>query len=373
MTHGMVLDVSKKKMSKSLGNAVQPSEVIAKYNRDYLRYYLAKTSKGEDISFDWNAFSDIQKFFNILWNSFNFVSLYFNFTLMDSISLNDLEPEDKWLVLKANSIAKKSIDYYNNYTFFNVVNLIEEFVLEDLSRTYIKLIRDRINEKSSVKAGKALSYTLMLLLKILAPIMPHMTEFVYQKFKDKKMPESIHLTFFPEIKETSEMEALDKEMNLIKSITQEVLAIRNQENLRLRWPLYSLVIESKKQQLNYLTNVLMKLCNVKQVIQVKEKPKGNFASKEINEIKIHLSLEIDQKLKKEWELRELIRFIQETRKKLSFNPNERKKLFIDSDDRNFLSEFKNEIEKETNTLIEFSMLPKKEKLIEKSFAIKFEA
>jgi isoleucyl-tRNA synthetase len=74
--HGIVLDLDKIKMSKSMGNIVQPNDVIEKYNIDYLRYYLVGTSKGEDFSFDWEAFKDIHKFFNILWNTFNFAELY---------------------------------------------------------------------------------------------------------------------------------------------------------------------------------------------------------------------------------------------------------------------------------------------------------
>jgi isoleucyl-tRNA synthetase len=79
VVHGMVLDIGKVKMSKSLGNIVQPSEVIAKYNRDYLRFFLVKESKGEDFAFDWKEFDDISKFFNTFWNSYNYLNMYLEF------------------------------------------------------------------------------------------------------------------------------------------------------------------------------------------------------------------------------------------------------------------------------------------------------
>ncbi|MEW6295164.1 MAG: isoleucine--tRNA ligase [Candidatus Diapherotrites archaeon] len=349
--HGMVLGLEKKKMSKSTGNTIQPKEVIEKYNRDYMRFYFCSVSKGEDIAFDWNSFNDINRFFNTLWNSFNFIKLYLKTDALNSnkIELKELRTEDKWIVSKFNSTAREAIEAFNKYYYTKAAALINEFLVEDFSRTYIKLIRDRAKEKA---VSNTMNYVMVNFLKVLAPITPHITEYLYQNLKEKGLPESIHLFEFPEVKEELINKELEKEFELTKELAQSVLAMREEQKLRLRWPLKELIIESKEEALKETLGILASSVNVKKAVISKQKPKGNYASKEFNEkISLHLNLEADKELKEEWELAELVRRIQDKRKELKFNPNELIEMKFNCNDKKFIKKHKKEIEAETNTKI----------------------
>ncbi|MDO8625360.1 MAG: isoleucine--tRNA ligase, partial [Candidatus Diapherotrites archaeon] len=178
--HGLVLDLGKKKMSKSQGNTVAPAEVIAKYSRDYLRYYLASESKGDDSVFDWKRFDDIHRFFSILGNSYNYAALYLD---LDFVA-NALPPagisavEDAWLLSRLQGTIEECQKAFESYQFFRATDALESFVVDDLSRTYIKLIRDRAKvDPKTVSA--MMSHSLFAVLRLLSPICPHVSEHFY--------------------------------------------------------------------------------------------------------------------------------------------------------------------------------------------------
>jgi isoleucyl-tRNA synthetase len=366
--HGMVLDLEKKKMSKSLGNAVQPKEVIQKFNRDYLRFYFCSVSKGNDIAFDWKAFNEINRFFNIYWNSLNFIKMYLKpDTEKEKISLTGLKPEDKWILSRFNSLNKEVIKAFNSFDYAKVTMLANDFLVEDFSRTYIKLIRDRVKEKA---VNDTMNYIFNSLNRLLAPIVPHITEYFYQGMKGVKGKESIHLTELPKADKKLENPKLEEEFALVKELTQFALFLREEQKLRRRWVLKELVIESKKPVLRQTKEILLNAVNVKRVRVSKTKPKGNFASKEFSkEITVHLSTDTTG-LENEWELSELTRRIQAMRKEKGFHPSDKVKLKIACSDKGFLKKFKKRIEKETNTvLVKGKGLMKK--VLNKEFYLEF--
>ena len=373
MAHGMVLDIKKRKMSKSLGNIVSPKEVIEKYNRDYLRYYLTKQSKGSDVLFDFDALKDVHTTFNIFFNVFNFAEMYFtDFKLSDKAPSLELLPEDKWILSRLFSLSENMIESYNEYSFFKAINYFEEFLMEDFSRTYIKLVRKRFDSDTSKPLKETLSFIFSSLLKLVAPITPHVSEYLFQKYKDKKMEESILLSQFTVVPKSLENKELAEGMNAVKKITEETLALRNKEKLRLRWLLNELIIIVPEGiKLNSLEEILAKQCNVKNVRVEKKFTSANHSESEKDGIKLFLDLNASSELKKQWEVQELIRKIQEERKLKKFNPSDKKELFVDSDDKRFLEEFKELIERETNSFISVKNLPDKEKLIERSFSVSF--
>ncbi len=379
LVHGIVLSVPKKgemkkaeKMSKSLGNIIAPRDVIEKYNRDFLRYYLISTSRGEDFAFEWDAFKDIARFFNILFNSYNYASMYLNLKLLDSSTINakKLEVEDKWILSRLNSVVGEVVDAYNNYTYFKAIQAIENFVLEDFSRTYIKLVRDR----ADAAVSRTMSICLDTLLRLLAPIAPHITEYLYQSLKGTvkgKAPESVHLLGMPVANKKLVDAKLEKEMEGAKELIQGVLALREQQKLRRRWPLRDIVIVSKTgKEFKKVLPVIARSCNVKKAREQRGKPAGNYAEAEVAGVKVFLNIEADEKLKEEWELQELRRKIQEERKKAKLVPQQKVKLLIASSDEGFLKKHKKEIEKGTNTKMKVVKgKGKMEKLLERSFSI----
>ena len=162
--HGMVLDLGKKKMSKSMGNVISPRDITEKYSRDHLRYYFAKTSKGEDFSFDEKEFAEIQKMFMILTNVNTFVEQL-------PKGKSKISIEDKWILSRFHSLVRDVTENYNSYKFPEVSQKLEAFIVGDLSRTYIKMIRDRSDE-----VGETLGEIRNGLIKLLAPICPFVTE-----------------------------------------------------------------------------------------------------------------------------------------------------------------------------------------------------
>ena len=367
--HGMVLDIKKNKMSKSQGNIITPQEAIDKYNRDYLRYYLASNMKGEDITFDWGGFKDVSRFFNTLWNTYNFAKLYLKLEPLEKINAKQLLAEDKWILSKLNSLKKEATENYNNYNFAKVASLIEFFVLEELSRTYIKLIRDRVGTKTEQALTQTLSETIFSALKLLAPIAPHITECIYHDFRTPKMAESIHLLEMPKTEKEFINEPLEKEMDTTKEIAQMALNLREEVKLRKRWPLKELIIKTKTgKELSQTLSILSETCNVKKVTETTVAPKGNFAEKTTEKITLYLNTDADSELKEEWELTELRRFIQEKRKEQKFFPTQKITLFIDSSDKKFLQKYRAQLEKETNTKIA-EKKGKMEKMLEREFFV----
>jgi isoleucyl-tRNA synthetase len=257
--HGMVLDIGKKKMSKSFGNAISPEEVINKYGRDYLRYYFAKFSKGEDFSYKEEEFREINKVVTILKN----VNNYF---IQLEVSKGKMQIEDKWILSRFYSVLKKSTELYNLYKFPEALQCIEEFLVFDLSRTYIQMTRERSEE-----TYETLSEIMLGLLKILAPIIPFLTEEIWQNFKDKKIvsEESVHLSGWPKYDKKKIDEKLELDFKVLIKIIEIGLSERDKLKIGLKWPLAKVSISTNVRELDKMGDnfrkIIMKELNVKKV------------------------------------------------------------------------------------------------------------
>src|SRR3989344_8355349 len=206
--HGMVLDLGKKKMSKSLGNIISPQEIIEKYGRDFLRYYFAKISKGEDFSFDENEFKKIRQTFTILENVIRYTGN------LNGEEKGKLKVEDEWILSKFNSASKEITNAYNDYDFSGVIELYEQFLVNYFSRTYIKLIRDRENEKV---VKEIIEKIVIDCLKLISPICPFITEYY---FKDK-FGDSIHISKWPNFEKKKIDKNIDEEMKNVMEIMEK--------------------------------------------------------------------------------------------------------------------------------------------------------
>ena len=368
--HGMVLDLDKKKMSKSVGNIVSPQEVIQKYGRDFLRLYIAREFSGEDMVFDREAFKEISRFYNTLWNSYNYADTYLELSLKKHAELKGLKglaPEDKWILSKLHSLVKSTLAGYNSYAYSRVASEIEYFVLEEFSRTYIKMVRDRVKgEKKTL--GTVFSHVFSVLLRLLAPLAPHAAEHFYLHSRRAGMAESIHYAMLPKGNLKMIDSTLESEMAKAKELVQAVLSMREEQKLRLRWPLREIVFVSKSgKEFGKTKGVLAGQCNVKKFSEAKSGPEGKFVVKEFGAGKIFLKTEADEKLKEEWELMELRRRIQDLRKQMKLNPNEKVPMEIACSDEKFLKKYAKEIEGSTNTkIIAAGKSGKAEKVAEKT-------
>ncbi len=307
--HGMVLDLGKRKMSKSLGNIVSPQDIIDNYGRDYMRYYFARVSKGEDFALDEEDFLENQKVFRVLLNVNNFVNQ------LEKCS-GKVEIEDKWILSRYNSIVKEAIRDYNSYKFPEAISLIENFLVNDLSKTYIQIIRERSNE-----CLKILDEIRLGLLKLLAPIIPFATERIWQELREKKAvkEESIHLTEFPKCEEKKINKKLEEEFLVVLKIIEIGLRERDIAHIGLKWPLASAKIFTNKKIDKNIFEIIARQLNVKKLELVAGKSK---------EIMIELDLNMTPELEIEGYAREISRAVQAERKKAGLVKGDRISLAI---------------------------------------------
>ncbi len=378
--HGLVLDVNKNKMSKSLGNIITPKEAIEKQNRDYLRHFLAFESRGEDFSFDWNAFKDIHRFYNTFFNVTNFL-----YGSIENVSVFgeqravfpkrvpvSFEPEDKWLLSRLNSVIEECVQNYNEYNFSKILSILDNFLLEEVSRTYIQIIRGRVGTPNERGVAFALREVVFSMLGLLSPIAPHLSEHFFQQVKEKNMPESVHLMLLPQAKKQYVDKALEKEIAGAKEIAQATLNLREELKLRRRWPLRKLVVKTKTgKEFSHALGIIGSLSNIQKVEETASEHSGNFAKKESEAFVLFLDNNADSALRGEWELMELRRLIQDQRKQAGLRQGEKARLLLGSSDWAFVEKFKKEIESETNSSIKKSD-GKLELLLERSFYVKIE-
>ncbi|OYT41721.1 MAG: isoleucine--tRNA ligase, partial [Candidatus Aenigmarchaeota archaeon ex4484_224] len=298
--HGFVLDAHGKKMSKSLGNVVDPFDVAKKYGVDGLRFFFLSKDPSKDYYFKWEDMKEIQRSLNILKNVFRFVDEY----VENKGNPNELLIEDKWIISKLNSLIKEVRLNFEWFSGYKALKKIEEFWLEDVSRFYIRLIRDRVwplyKGKDKESAFYALYRIVEALLKLIAPALPFTSEIYYQKLKEKFgfEKESIHLEDFPEVNESEIDEKLEEKMKVVRKIIEACYLLRQKSKIKLRWPLRRLIL-SKNEALEEISvefsEILKKACNVKEVEYVEKIPKNvEFIENEIGIVGI--DTKIDEKL-----------------------------------------------------------------------------
>ena len=317
ISHGIVLDKEGHKMSKSKGNTVNPSEVAEKFGVDCARFYFYTiNSVGEPKRFDFKELQDIsRRFFNTLWNSFNFFSLY-----TEEKKINEkVCPKtllDKWIISRLESLK---IEVTENLEIYNVVSaarLFEEFV-NDLSNWYIRRSRKRFqkpeNKSERKEASQVLGYLLLELTKLLAPFIPFFTEDIYQKLPDyRNKKESVHLCNYPEANKELIDKGLERDMKEVRKIVALALNQRADSGIRVRQPLSLLKIR-KKITSNKGQDELLSL--IKEEVNVK---KVSFSSK--IEKETELDIVITPTLEREGVVREVVRQIQVMRKKAGYKP-----------------------------------------------------
>ncbi len=330
LVHGMILDIGKIKMSKSLGNIISPHEVIEKYGRDEMRYYFAKNSKGEDFAFDEKEFKEIQNFFRILNNVNNFINKL-------ETKRSTLKLEDKWILSRFNSSLKEIEKSYDRFRFPEIIQKLERFVVDDLSKTYIKIIRERENEVYWV-----LNKIRNDLLVVLSPISPFITENIWQDIRKKKIvkEESVHLCRWPKADKKKINKKLEERFDIIFNIIEKGLAERSKAGIGLRWPLARADVTTNINLNSDLKKLIKNQLNIKK-IELKHGKK----------LKVNLDTKQTPELEAEGYARELSRQVQAFRKKLGLEKKDKIELCIITNDnfKNILEKQKSLIQNRTNS------------------------
>ncbi len=336
--HGFVLDAHGVKMSKSKGNVVTPEDVIKDYGRDVLRFYLLSSPPWNDFYFNMRDVKEVAKKFIVLRNTFNFVRTY----VKEFKRVKSLNVEDEWIISRVNSLVKDYLNHFKSFNGHKGVQELMDFILNDFSRWYVKLIRNRVwplyEGKDKTAAFFTLVYVSERIAKLLAPICPFFAEDIYQNVlrKFEKGLESIHMCELPKPEKSLMKKRLEEEMKIIKGITEVSYAARQKAGLKLRWPVKRLVIVTEdkrtRKAIENLKSVLLNACNSKEVEVVSRIPRGNFSEAEFEGNKVLVDLEEDESLREERLYRELTRKIQALRKEYKFVVEDRIKLTLKSDE-----------------------------------------
>jgi len=282
LMHGFTLDEQGRKMSKSLGNVVEPEEVIEKIGVDAFRLYVLSSALWEDLRFSWDEARNFNRLLNIYWNAVRFAYMYMSLDKFREIPVEDVELsiEDKWILSKLESLNKIAIESLESYQLHKAVKAFFNFIVEDFSRWYIQLIRPRVWEEKDSPSKIAAYATILRIVdkatRIIAPYAPFLAEWIYQHFvkQFRDTEESIFLENYPEPDEKWIDEDLEKKMEVVKEIFEAASNARQKAKRKLRWPLRKLVVESKSEDVasavKELEAIIKSQCNVKEVEVVEE-------------------------------------------------------------------------------------------------------
>ncbi|MDB5282824.1 MAG: isoleucine-tRNA ligase [Bacteroidota bacterium] len=301
VSNGLLLDKNGNKMSKRLGNMIDPFETITKYSADATRWYMMRNSDPWDnMKFDFAGLQDvIRSHFGTLYNTYSFFALYAN---IDNWKFNEAtrvpyaeKPElDRWVLSKLQSLVKDVTGFYEDYEPTKAARAIEAFVDEHLSNWYVRLSRRRF-WKGEMSADKASAYEtlyqcLNTVAQLMSPISPFFTEWLYRSLNDcgeGEKTESIHLTLLTPVDENQIDKDLEDRMELAQKTCSLVLSLRKKEKIKVRQPLQKIMIpvqnEKMKEQLMKVESYILSEVNVKAVEYisdtsgiVKKKIKPNF-------------------------------------------------------------------------------------------------
>lgn len=218
--HGLIRDKQGRKMSKSLGNGVDPMDVIEEYGCDALRYFLTTNSApGMDLRYDIEKVKSSWNFINKLWNASRFVLMNIEDLKSRGFDYSDLTISDKWILTKKNLIIKSITSSMDKYDFHNVGNELYKFVWEDFCDWYIELSKANMNDTTK----KVLLDVLTTILKLLHPFMPYVTEEIYSMLPVKEQ-ESIMISSYPVF---NKEEIFNESKEILEKVLEDIVAIRN--------------------------------------------------------------------------------------------------------------------------------------------------
>ena len=282
MSNGLVLDKNGQKMSKRLGNAVDPFETLAKYGADATRWYMiSNANPWDNLKFDVDGIEEVRrKFFGTLYNTYSFFALYANldgFTYAEAEVPLEKRPEiDRWILSELNTLIAKVKEAFLDYEPTRATRLISDFVQENLSNWYVRLCRRRFwkgeYEEDKISAYQTLYTCLEVVAKLSAPVAPFFMDRLYRDLNGvtgKDKAESVHLTDYPVSQAAYIDKALESKMEKAQNISSLVLSLRKKEMIKVRQPLQKILIptlsEAEKAEILAVANLIKHEVNVKEI------------------------------------------------------------------------------------------------------------
>ncbi len=300
VSNGLVLDKNGHKMSKRLGNAVDPFQTIAEHGADATRWYMISNAQPWDnLKFDLDGVEEVRrKFFGTLFNTYSFFSLYANIDQFayaeEEVPLAERPEIDRWVISLLNTLVQEVEAEYADYEPTNATRKIMSFVDEHLSNWYVRLCRRRFwkgdYSRDKISAYQTLYTCLETVSKLMAPVAPFFADWLFRNLNEatgKEEHPSVHLAFFPEVNSAAIDKSLEERMDYAQRISSLVLSLRKKENIRVRQPLQKILLpvldKHFKEQVEGVKELILAEVNVKEIEYVddasgviKKKAKPNF-------------------------------------------------------------------------------------------------
>lgn len=287
VSNGLVLDKNGQKMSKRLGNAVDPFEVINQFGPDATRWYMiSNANPWDNLKFDLDGISEVRnKFFGTLYNTYSFFSLYANLDnfqyLEEDLPLAKRPEIDRWILSELNTLIQKVDAFYAEYEPTKAVRAISEFVQENLSNWFVRLSRRRFWKGSygddKISAYQTLYTCLETVAKLGAPVAPFFMDRLYKDLTlgtSKQALQSVHLSDFPKANLAFIDKKLEHKMQKAQTISSLVLSLRQREKIKVRQPLQKIMIpvleESEKDEILAVSDLIKSEVNVKEIELIDE-------------------------------------------------------------------------------------------------------
>jgi isoleucyl-tRNA synthetase len=278
LMHGFVLDAEGRKMSKSLGNVVSPEEVCTQAGVDVLRLYvLSQSAPWDDLKFNWEGVRTTSRAINIFWNVYRFPLPYM---ILDGFSpashdeqwdggyvrehAGSMPPEDRWILSRVNSLAGLVAGAMDECQLHRATRALISFILEDLSRWYVQLVRPRMwLEGESLQkrfAYETMYYTMRSLVQVLAPFIPHITEEMYRNLRLSGDPESVHMLPAKAADVSLVDRSLESAMDVVRAFDDAQANARQAGKRKLRWPVGQCVVVSGSPEIREALSLLNAIC-----------------------------------------------------------------------------------------------------------------
>ncbi len=282
VSNGLVLDKDGKKMSKRLGNAVDPFEVVGEHGPDATRWYLiSNANPWDNLKFDMEGILEVKrKFFGTLYNTYSFFALYANIDgfkyAEEEIPLKDRPEIDQWILSELHSLVKNVDEAYADYEPTKAARAISDYVQENLSNWYVRLCRRRFwkgdYQQDKISAYQTLHTCLRIVAQLSAPIAPFFMEQLYSdlmKGTELKAEESVHLSHFPAYDKSMVNPTLESKMERAQTISSLVLSIRQKEKIKVRQPLQKVMIpvldQKQREEIEAVASLIKSEVNVKEI------------------------------------------------------------------------------------------------------------
>ncbi|OHB05063.1 MAG: hypothetical protein A3B16_00515 [Candidatus Zambryskibacteria bacterium RIFCSPLOWO2_01_FULL_45_43] len=339
---GHILDKEGKKMSKSIGNVVNPWEMMDKYGVDVLRLWMYSVNQpGESKNFDERTVDELQKrVFNLLDNVYVFYEMYRDKGLESDRDKKSSNVLDVWILYRLDELTQDMTNNLDSYKLLEPVRALRDFI-DNLSTWYVRRSRERLKEGDE-DAKRTLYFILLELSKLMAPLAPFAAEDLYQKLRTSDMPESVHLCDWPEVERSifdvfkNNTKVLE-DMAEVRRLVSLALEARAKANIKVRQPVGDLRFKIQDLGIEYL-NIIKDEVNVKEITH-----------KDIDGVELDTNL--TPELIEEGKLRDAIRAVQEWRKEQGLNPHNKADYQVSSDEIEFFTKYKSEIERATNLRI----------------------